>query len=234
MLGVIVNTVAVLFGSTIGLLFKKAISDKIAKAAMSVIALCTLYIGISGALKGENTLILIISMLIGTIIGTFLDLDGKIEFLGQMIEKRFRKKDGQVSVAQGFVTASLLFCMGSMTIVGSLNAGIFGDNELLYTKSLLDFFSSIMLSVSLGIGVLCSGSFVFVFQGLLVLLAVALKPILTDSAIAEMTCAGSVMIIGISLNMLGVTKLKIANYLPALVVAPILCYIVPWITNILS
>lgn len=234
MLGVIVNTVAVLFGSTIGLLFKKAISDKIAKAAMSVIALCTLYIGISGALKGENTLILIISMLIGTIIGTFLDLDGKIESLGQMIEKRFRKKDGQVSVAQGFVTASLLFCMGSMTIVGSLNAGIFGDNELLYTKSLLDFFSSIMLSVSLGIGVLCSGSFVFVFQGLLVLLAVALKPILTDSAIAEMTCAGSVMIIGISLNMLGVTKLKIANYLPALVVAPILCYIVPWITNILS
>lgn len=234
MIGVIVNTAAVLIGSTIGLLFKKAISDKIAKAAMTVIALCTMYIGISGALKGENTLILIVSMLLGTIIGTALDIDGKIERLGLSIEKRFRKEDGQVTVAQGFVTASLLFCMGSMTIVGSLNAGIFGDNELLFTKSLLDFISSIMLSVSLGIGVMCSGAFVLVFQGALVLLAVALKPILTDSAIAEMTCAGSVMIIGISLNMLGVTKLKIANYLPALIVAPILCYVAPYITNLFS
>jgi len=234
MIGVIVNTAAVLIGSGIGLLFKKAISDKIAKAAMFVISLCTLYIGISGALKGQNTLILIVSMLIGTIIGTALDIDGKIEGLGNLVGKKLQKEDGQVSVAQGFVTASLLFCMGSMTIVGSMNSGIYGDHQLIYTKSLLDFFSSMMLSVSFGIGVMCSGAFVFVFQGALVLLAVALRPVLSDAAIAEMTCAGSVMIIGLSLNMLGVTKLKIANYLPALVIAPILCYLIPLVQGLFS
>lgn len=232
MLGVIVNTAAVLIGSTIGLLFKKAIPEKIAKAAMFAIALCTIYIGVSGALKGENTLILIVSMLLGTIVGTLLDIDGKIEGLGKRIENKFQREDGHISVAQGFVTASLLFCMGSMTIVGSLNSGLFGDNELIFTKSLLDFFSSMMLSVTLGIGVMCSGAFVFVFQGILVLLAFALRPILTDSAIAEMTCAGSVMIIGLGLNMLGVTKLKIANYLPALVIAPILCYLIPLVAGL--
>lgn len=234
MLGVLVNTAAVLVGSGIGMLFQKAIPEKIAKAAMTAIALCTVYIGISGALKGENTLILIVSMLLGTIIGTALDLDGKIEHLGNYVERRFQKKDGQVTVAQGFVTASLLFCMGSMTIVGSLNAGLYGDYELLFTKSLLDFISSMMLSVTLGIGVICAGGFVLVFQGALVLLAAALRPVLTDSAIAEMTCAGSVMIIGMGLNMLGVTKLKIANYLPALVVAPIVCYFAPMLSGLLG
>ncbi|MPM91418.1 putative membrane protein YdfK [bioreactor metagenome] len=128
-------------------------------------------------------------------------------------------------MSEGFVTASLLFCIGAMTIVGSLNAGLAGDNKMLFTKSVLDFVSSIMLSVSLGIGVLCSAAFVLVFQGAIVLLAQFIAPILTDSAIAEMTCAGSIMIIGLSLNILGLTKLKTANMLPALVVVPIVCYI---------
>jgi len=234
MTGVLVNTVAVVIGSTIGLLFKKAISEKITKAAMTAIALCTLYIGISGALKGQNTLILIVSMLIGTIIGTIVNIDGGIEKLGSYIENRFAGKDGKVSVAQGFVTASLLFCIGSMTIVGSLNAGLYGDNELLFTKSLLDFISAMMLSVSLGVGVLCSSAFVLVFQGALVLLSSLLAPVLTDAAIAEMTCAGSIMIIGLGLNLLGVTKLKVANYLPALVIAPVVCWAAPYISSIFA
>ncbi|MEA4973613.1 MAG: DUF554 domain-containing protein [Candidatus Metalachnospira sp.] len=225
MIGVIVNTVTVILGSLIGLLCKKGIPQKVSDAIMRGIGLCTLYIGISGSLKGEDTLVLIISMVLGIIIGTLIDIDDKINRLGRLVERRFSKADGTVSVSEGFVTASLLFCIGAMTIVGSLNAGLAGDNKMLFTKSVLDFVSSIMLSVSLGIGVLCSAAFVLVFQGAIVLLAQFIAPILTDSAIAEMTCAGSIMIIGLSLNILGLTKLKTANMLPALVVVPIVCYI---------
>lgn len=225
MIGVIVNTAAVIFGSIIGLLCKKGIPQKVSDAIMRGIGLCTLYIGISGSLKGENTLVLIISMVFGIAIGTLIDIDDKINRLGRMVERKFSKADGSISVSEGFVTASLLFCIGAMTIVGSLNAGLAGDNEMLFTKSVLDFVSSIMLSVSLGIGVLCSAAFVLVFQGAIVLLAQFVAPILTDAAIAEMTCAGSIMIIGLSLNILGLTKLKTANMLPALIIVPIMCYV---------
>lgn len=225
MIGVIVNTAAVIFGSIIGLLCKKGIPQKVSDAIMRGIGLCTLYIGISGSLKGEKTLILIISMVFGIAIGTLIDIDDKINRLGRMVEHKFSKADGSISVSEGFVTASLLFCIGAMTIVGSLNAGLAGDNEMLFTKSVLDFVSSIMLSVSLGIGVLCSAAFVLVFQGAIVLLAQFVAPILTDAAIAEMTCAGSIMIIGLSLNILGLTKLKTANMLPALIIVPIMCYV---------
>lgn len=226
MLGVVVNTITVILGSSVGLLFKKGIPDRVASAIMKGIGLCTFYIGVSGSLKGENTLILIISMVIGIAAGTVIDIDDKINRLGNLVEKKFSKGKDTVSISKGFVTASLLFCIGAMTIVGSLNAGLTGDNEMLFTKSMLDFFSSAMLSVSLGIGVLLSSAFVFVFQGAIVLLANFIAPILTDAAIAEMICAGSVMIIGLGLNLLDITKLKIANMLPAIAIAPILCYII--------
>ncbi|MDD5944658.1 MAG: DUF554 domain-containing protein [Clostridia bacterium] len=225
MIGVIVNTITVIIGSAIGLLFKKGIPERVSSAIMKGIGLCTLYIGFSGSLKGENTLVLIISMVIGIAIGTLIDIDDKINRLGGYVEKKFNRGDEKVSISKGFVTASLLFCVGSMTIVGSLNAGLTGDNEMLFTKSTLDLFSSAMLSVSLGIGVMLAAAFVFVFQGAIVLLAGLLAPILTEAAIAEMICAGSVMIIGLGLNLLDITKLKIANMLPAIAVAPILCNI---------
>jgi uncharacterized membrane protein YqgA involved in biofilm formation len=155
MIGVFVNTATVIIGSAIGLLFKKGISKRFTDAIMIGIGLCTIYIGISGALKGENTLILIVSIVVGAVIGTWLDIDGRINALGDWIGKRFKKADsGNVSIAEGFVTASLLFCIGALTIVGSLNAGLTGDNEMLFTKSLLDLISSAILSVSLGIGVM--------------------------------------------------------------------------------
>ena len=223
MLGVVVNTITVILGSAVGLLFKKGIPDRVSSAIMKGIGLCTFYIGVSGSLKGENTLILIISMVFGIAIGTLIDIDDKINRLGNFVEKKFSKGKETVSISKGFVTASLLFCIGAMTIVGSLNAGLTGDNEMLFTKSMLDFFSSAMLSVSLGIGVLLSSAFVFIFQGAIVLLANFIAPILTDAAIAEMICAGSIMIIGLGLNLLDITKLKIANMLPAIAIAPILC-----------
>lgn len=226
MIGVLVNTAAVIIGSLIGLIFKKGIPDKYIDGVMLGIGLCTVYIGISGALKGQNTLILIISIVIGSLIGTFLDIDMKLNSIGKWIESKFSKSSSNhTSIAAGFVTASLLFCIGAMTIVGSLNAGLIGDNEMLITKSLLDFISSIMLSVSLGIGVMFSAAFVFAFQGSIVLLAQYLQPFLTHSSIAEITCAGSVIIIALGLNIIGITKIKVANYLPAIIVAPIISYI---------
>lgn len=227
MSGVIVNTLAVIAGSLIGLIFKRAIPSRIADAAMIGIGLCSIYIGVSGTLSGENMLIIIGSVVSGGIIGTALCIHDRLDKLGEKVALLTRSgTDSSGKVAQGFVTASLLFCVGAMTFVGSLNAGLLGDNSLLYAKSLLDFISSTMLSATLGIGVLCAAAFVLVFQGGLVLLAGVLEPLLTQSAINEMTCAGSILIIGLALNILGITKLKIADYLPAIVTAPIICWIV--------
>jgi len=226
MLGVIVNTVAVIIGSIIGLLCKKGLPEKLTKAVMIGIGLCTLYIGISGSLSSENAIIVIISIVLGAICGTLLDLDGKINSLGSFIGKKFKKDDSSSSsVAEGFVTSSLLFCIGAMTITGSLSAGLSGDNSVLFTKSVLDFISAIMLSASLGIGVLCSAAFVLVFQGLIVILAQYISPFLTTGSINEMTAVGSLLIIGLGLNLIGVTKIKVSNYLPAIVFAPIVCYL---------
>lgn len=235
MLGVFVNVATVILGSLIGLLCKKGIPERIEKAVMTAIGLCTVYLGIDGALAGDNVLVLILSMIVGTAIGTLLDLDGGISRLGGWIEKKFQKKSGHaVSVAEGFITASLLFCVGAMTIVGSLNSGLRGDHSLIFTKSLLDLFSSMMLSASLGIGVLCSAVFVLIFQGGLVLLSQVIAPVLTDAAIAEITCAGSLMILALGLNLLGITKIKVANLLPAMLVAPLALALYDWAAKLIT
>lgn len=224
MLGVIVNVATVILGSTIGLVFKKGISKKYSDAVMTGIGLCTVFIGISGMLKGQNVLVAIISMVLGALVGTALDIDGKLNSVGSVLQKKMKKtEDGKVSVAEGFVTASLLFCVGAMTIIGSLEAGLKGDNTTLFTKSILDFFSSMMLSASLGIGVMCAALFVLVFQGGLVILSGLLDTILNEAAIAEITCVGSLMIFALGLNLMGITKIKVANYFPALIFAPIIC-----------
>jgi len=230
LLGVLANTGAVIVGSLLGLLFKKGIPERVSGAVMAAIGLCTVYIGIDGVLEGSNTIVLIVSMVIGTICGTLLNIDGGINRLGSFVERRLSRTDGKTSVAQGFMTASLLFCIGAMTIVGSINAGLSNDNKILLTKSLLDLISSCMLASSLGIGVLFSALFVLVYQGGLVLLAGLLQSVLTDPAIiAEITCAGSIMIIGLGLNMLGITKLKIADQLPAIIFVPIVYCLVQFL-----
>ena len=231
MIGVFVNVATVLLGSAVGLLFRKGIPERISKALMLAIGLCTLYIGIDGALEGSQTIVLILSMVFGTLIGTLIDIDDKINRIGLFIEKKMKRGDDRSSIAEGFMTASLLFCVGAMTIVGSLNAGLTGNNTLLFTKSILDLISSCLLASTLGIGVMFAALFVLVVQGGLVLLAGLLQNVLTDQAlIAEITCAGSVMIIALGLNLLGITKLKVANFLPALLLVPLfykLCMLLP-------
>lgn len=224
MIGVFVNVATVLIGSTLGLVFKKGISKKYSDAVMTGIGLCTVFIGISGMLKGENVLVAIISMVLGALAGTALDIDRRLNSAGDFIQKKMKKTEGSKStVAEAFVTASLLFCVGAMTIIGSLEAGLKGDNTTLFTKSILDLFSSMMLSASLGIGVIFASLFVLVFQGGLVLLSGVLESVLTDGAIAEITCVGSLMILALGLNIIGITKIKVANYFPALIFAPVIC-----------
>ncbi|MCR5481735.1 MAG: DUF554 domain-containing protein [Clostridia bacterium] len=224
MLGVIVNAAAVVAGSAIGLLLKKGIPAKFTDMIMKGVGLCVLYIGISGSLKGENTLVLIISIVIGAVIGEACDLDGHLNRFAEGIEQRFKKegKEGP-SIAEGFVSASLLFCVGAMTIVGSLQAGLSGDNEMLFTKSTLDFISSIVFTSALGIGVMFSAAFVLLLQGGIVLLAQFVAPVLSDYVIAEMTCAGSILIIALGLNLVGITKFKVMNYMPAMFIPIALC-----------
>lgn len=224
MLGTVVNTLAVVAGGSIGLLLKKGIPQKVTDAVMQGLALCVISMGISGALGGSKTLAMIVSMALGAVVGTLLDLDGRLNRLGENVENRLAP-GGQGRIATGFVTASLLYCVGALGIVGSLQSGLTGDHSMLFTKSMLDFISSIVLCASLGAGVILSAVTLFLYQGLITLLAQALAPILTDVVIAEMTCVGSLLIIGMGLNMLGVTKIKIMDYVPAMFIVIGLCFI---------
>ena len=223
MISVIVNTLAVLIGSSIGMLLKKGIPERITDTLMKGLGLCTLYIGWSGTLKGSNTLVLILSMAIGIVIGEGLDLDERLNRFATGVENRFKKGGNEISLAEGFVTASLLFCVGAMTIVGSLQAGLSGDYEMLFTKSVLDLISSMVFASSLGVGVMLAAAFVFVFQGGIVLLAQFIAPFLTDAVIAEMVCTGSLIIFALGMNIIGITKLKVINFLPAIFLPMVLC-----------
>lgn len=229
MLGVFVNVGTVLLGSTIGLIFKKGISAKYTDAVMVGIGLCTLLIGIQGMadgmLEGQNVLVTIISMVLGAIAGTAINIDKKLNGAGDFLSKKFKSKaSDKNSFAQGFVTASLVFCVGSMTIVGSLESGLEGNHTTIFTKSLLDLFSSMMLSASLGAGVIFSALFVFIFQGGLVLASGLLAPVLSDGAIAEITSVGALLIFALGINLTGIGKFKVANYLPAIVFSPVVYY----------
>ena len=228
MLGVLVNTAAVLVGSALGIIFKKAIPYRISKAIMVGLGLCVLYVGVEGAMAGDNPIVAVISMALGGTVGTLIDIDKQLTRLGEWVGKRFKRTDGTNSVAEGFVSGSLMFCIGAMAIVGSINSGLGvpGGLETIYTKSVLDLISSMVLATAMGFGVTLSALFVLVFQGGLVLLAKVIAPVLTLSMINEITCVGSLLIIALGLNVIGVSKIKIANYLPAIVIAPITSLIV--------
>ncbi len=221
MIGAIVNTLAAVVGGLLGSLLKKGIPERFADLVQKGLALCVLYIGIKGSLVGTNTLVTILSLVLGAILGELMNIDGAIERLGAWAQRKLSK--GGSRLGEGFVTASLLFCVGSMAVVGSLQSGLTGNHETIFTKSMLDFVSAIILASTLGLGVCLSGIFVLVYQGAIVLLARWAAPILSDYVVAEMSCAGSLLIVALGLNMLGITKLKVANLLPAMFLPIIFC-----------
>lgn len=231
MLGTIVNTAAIIIGTLIGLLLKGGIPSKISDTIMHGLALCVIYIGLSGSLKGNNTLLIIISIALGTVIGELIDIDKHIIHLGDTIESNFKSHNSKIS--EGFVTSSLLFCVGAMAIVGSLDSGITGNYNTLFVKAMLDGISSIIFSSTLGIGVIFSSVVVFIYQGSITLLASYLKPILIVSVINNMTAVGSLLILGLGLNMLKITKIKVANLLPAMLI-PIFYELILNIYNMFS
>lgn len=224
MLGTIVNVIAVLLGGVIGLVLKKGLPERLEKSLMVALGLCTIFLGITGLSPRENVLILILSMVIGTLLGELVDLDKRINDLGELIQDKFRKIGGKGgNIAQGFVSASLLFCVGAMAIVGPMQSGLTGNHETLFAKSTLDFVAAILFASSLGIGVLFSGAFVFVYQGSMTLLAIWASGLLSDAAVAEMSCVGSLLLVALGLNMVGISKFKVMNFVPAIFVPIILC-----------
>ena len=216
MIGVIANAVAVIIGATVGLLAKKAIPESWNTIIMKGMGLIALYIGIRGIFDGENTMVMIFSIVVGAQIGEAADIDGRFNAFAAGVEKRLDSRGGKSNFAQGFITSSLLFCVGAMTVVGSLNAGLKGDLTLLLTKTVMDGVSSVMFAASMGIGVMFAAIPVLVLQGGLVLLAGLVEPFLSIAVINEMTCVGSLLIMAIGFNLALDAKLKILNYMPAL------------------
>lgn len=215
--GAVINFLLVILGSTVGLIFKKGIPEHIRSAIFTGMALCVLLIGVSGMLNEQNNiLIIIISVALGAVIGELLDLDKCIHTLAQKIENAFNKNGGNTKIAEGFVSATLLFCVGAMTVVGSINSGISGDNLTLYSKGLIDCIAAIPLTASFGFGVMLASVSVLIIEGGISLLAVWVAPLLSGEIIANMTAVGSLLIVALSLNMLGITKIKVMNYLPAI------------------
>lgn len=223
MIGTIVNSISIVLGCIIGIIVKGRLSEKISTTVMNGLALCVIYIGIEGAFKGENTLLTIVCIALGALLGEIIDIDKWLNKLGNYLEVKFNKDKEKeaVSISEGFVSASLLFCVGAMAIVGSLQSGLSVNHETLFAKSILDGVSAIIFTSTLGIGVLFSAVSVFLYQGIITILSSSLSGILSTPVINSMTAIGSLLIIGLGLNMLKVTNIKVANLLIA-VFLPIL------------
>ncbi len=220
MFGALLNTGAVAAGGAIGLLLGKGLPEKITDCIMKGLALVVLYIGISGLLKGENQLITILSVVIGGGLGALADLDGRFSAFGKWLSEKLAKGDDRFSSA--FVTTSLLFCVGAMAIVGSLQSGLSGDHSTLITKSVIDGVAALVFTTTLGAGVIFSAFSILIVEGGITLLAQVIAPFLSEHAVAEISCMGSVLLLGMGLNMLGLTKLKIVDYLPSVLFAAVL------------
>jgi len=217
MISPIVNALAIVMGSLIGLLLKKGIPERLSTSLMKALALCVIYIGIKGVLTGEKTLMLIIAIVIGTLIGEGIDLDKRVHAFGDWIESKIKKNDkSETSIAEGFVAATLLFGVGAMAIIGSLQSGLTGDHETIFTKSIIDFVVAMIFTTTKGVGVMLSGVAILFYQGSIVLASTWLAPLLTEGIINEMTVIGSLIIIALGLNMLEVTKIKVMNLVPAI------------------
>ncbi|MBM6860031.1 DUF554 domain-containing protein [Clostridium saudiense] len=226
MIGTIVNSLAVVIGCLIGFIFKGRLKTNISNTIMSGLGLCILYIGVSGALKGEDTLLMIICIVIEALIGELINIDNWLNRLGQAVERKVNKGGkNNISIAEGFVSASLLFCVGAMAIVGALESGLRGNYDTLFAKSLLDGITSIILTSTLGIGVVFSAITIFAYQGAITLGAGMLANVLSETVINNMTGVGSLLIIGLGLNILGVTKIKVANLLPAVILPVFLVFL---------
>lgn len=227
-LGTIINCGTILVGSIIGLLIKGGLPKRMEETIFSALGLSTMFIGLGGALSGlmsvsaggvldtQYTMGLVLSLVLGAILGEALDIETRLDHLGEWIKSKMPAKLAGRTFVDGFVTASMLFCVGAMAVVGSLEDGLNGDYSILLAKSLLDGISSVLFAASLGIGVAVSILPLAIYQGGITLLAQFVKPYMTDTLIMQMSCVGSVLIFAIGANMIFGKKVKVGNLLPAI------------------
>lgn len=214
MIGTIFNSATIILGSLIGILIKKGIKEEYKNTIMDGIGLSVVIIGIIGGIKANNIILVICSIVAGSIIGEVIDIDKKLDHLGLNMEKRFGRGDSNFS--KGFITASLIYCIGAMAIVGSLEAGLSGNYETLFVKSIIDGITAVIFASSLGIGVAFSAISVFLYQGAITMLASVAKNFLTTEVINEMSAVGGILIMAIGINLLEIKKIKVANMLLAI------------------
>jgi len=218
--GTIVNVAAVVVGSLIGLLIHSRLPKRVAGIAFQGIGLFTIFLGFTMSAKSNELLIMIMSIVAGSILGEFIDIEKHLEKGSELINRKI--KTSEVKFTDGFITATLLFCVGSMAILGAIEEGLGGKPNLFYAKSILDGFSSIALAASLGIGVIFSAIPLLLYQGSLTILAKSLQSVLTQAIINELTAVGGLLLIGLGINLLGIKNLKVINMLPALLIAAVL------------
>ena len=228
MTGTFLNIATVLLGGTLGLIFGARIPDKLKSTVIAGMGLFVVAMGIQMFMKTRNPLIVLGSLLIGTLLGEWLRIEDGLQNLGRILEQRFSKEgdDGSNKFVRGFLTASLLFCVGPMTILGSIQDGLTGDYNLLAVKSVLDGFAALAFTSTLGVGVLFSTIIILVYQGGISLLAAQLDAIVTPPMMNELTATGGVILLGLALSsLLEIKKIRVGNMLPALLVAPLIVWI---------
>jgi len=217
-IGTLINASAVLLGGGIGLLLKGNIPKKLSDSIIRTIGLCVCVIGITGSIKGD-TMLLVVSLVLGTCLGEVLHIEDRLDKLGAWLQNTLTLKNENSTFAEGFVVATLLFCVGAMSIIGSIESGLGHDRSIILTKSILDGVSAMILASSLGLGVLFSALVILLYQGSIEFFAGYLQNVLTDALITQISAVGSVMILGIGFNMILNTKIKAANFLPGFIFA---------------
>jgi uncharacterized membrane protein YqgA involved in biofilm formation len=228
LLGTIVNTLAIIVGSLLGIVFRGGIPNKYQVTIMQAISLAVILVGLKMAFKTDAILLIIFSLVIGSIFGEFLKIEDRLENLGKRLETKFAKAGN--GIAKGFVVASLVYCVGSMAIVGSMESGLTGNHQTLFAKSALDGLSSIIFASIFGIGVLFSSISVFVYQWFITLTASLMKPFLIPTVINQMSGVGGLLIMAIGFNLLEIKIIKVGNMLPAIFV-PLIYYMLKQLVN---
>ncbi len=223
MLGTIVNVAAVIAGSSVGLLLKTRLPEKITAIVFQGIGLVTIFFGVAMALRSQNWVVLILSIVSGAIVGQVLDLDERMHRAGERLKKLLKISNKRFT--EGMVTAFLLFCMGSLTVLGALEEGMNQNPELILAKSVMDGFSSIALAAAMGIGVMFSVVPLLIYQGGITLFAGSLQNVLSEPMILEITAAGGIILLGMGINILEIKKIQVLNLLPALVMAVVFYYL---------
>lgn len=235
-LGALVNGIATVFGGVLGLIFKRRVSQKLGDFLMSGLGLCVVLVAVQGMVKGGDVIVTVLSIVIGGALGYWLDIDAAVHRFGDWVQERinkaFKGKTAFGNFSDGFVASTLFICIGAMAILGSLQSGLQLDHSTLYAKALIDMVVVMVMATTLGIGVPFSGICVFVYEALLSLSASLLAPLLTDAVINEMVCAGSLLLLAIGLNMLKITDIKVANFLPAAFLPIAVCAVMGFLSTL--